>query len=157
MRWINCDPMFLPHLADLLEISYTSGAAVVAEFDDVTPVAAVLFDGYNGSSIHGHIWIAPGRKPSRAWWYAVFHYAFQHCGVTNLIGTVPSSNKGAQKLDEHLGFRLNSVIPGYYPCGDDMMIYVCTPYTVIDWRKFAPTQRGAGNGREEQEESTSCA
>ena len=137
-RWINCDPGFLPYLCQVLEIVATPNAVVVAEFDDTTPVAGVMFDGYNGKSVHAHIWIAPGRKPSRFWWFAIYDYMFRQIKVENVIGTVPSSNERARELDEHLGFKLNSVIPGYYPNGDDMMLYICTKESAINWQKFLP-------------------
>lgn len=137
-RWINCDPGFIPHLAGMLEVAPTPNAVCVAEFDGEVPVCGALFDGYNGKSIHAHIWIAEGRKPSRFWWFAVYDYMLRQCGVETIIGTVPSSNTAAQKLDEHLGFRLNSVIPNYYPNGDDMMLYIATKETVPDWKRFLP-------------------
>ncbi len=140
-RWINCDPSFLAHLAAQLEVAPTPNAVCVAEFDNETPVCGALFDGYNGKSIHAHIWIADGRKPSRFWWFAVYDYMLRQCGVETVIGTVPSSNKAAQKLDKHLGFVLNSVIPNYYPNGDDMMLYVATKDTVPDWQRFLPKAR----------------
>lgn len=145
MRWINTDRNFLPHLAQAMDLNPTPNAVCVAEFDDEVPVAGAIFDGYNGKSIHSHIWIAPGRKPSRKFWYICYDYMFRQCGVETVIGTVPSSNKAAQKLDEHLGYVLNSTIPNYYPNGDDMLLYVCTPQTAIDWQKFAP--RGNTNGQ----------
>lgn len=138
MRWINCDPQFVPHLARVMGIVVTENAVCVAEFDDTTPICGAIFEGYNGRSIHAHIWIAPGRVPSRTWWWSCFDYMFRQCGVQTVIGTVPSSNTRAQKLDEKLGFRLNTVIPNYYPNGDDMMLYVCTPETAYDWDRFKP-------------------
>ena len=138
MRWINVDPGFIPYLAGVLEISPTPGATCVCEFDDTVPIAGVLFDGYNGKSIHAHIWIAPGRKPGRLWWYAIYDYMFTRCKVANVIGTVPASNEAARKLDEHLGFELQCVIQNYYPNGDAMMVYVCTAESAIDWNRFLP-------------------
>lgn len=137
-RWINTDPLFIPYLAGMLEIAPTPHATVVAEFDGVVPICGALFDGYNGSSIHAHIWIAPGRKPSRAWWFSTYDYMFRQCGVKNVVGTVPASNEAAQKLDEHLGFELKCVIPNYYPNGDAMMLYVATPETAPNWQRFQP-------------------
>lgn len=139
-RWINTDPAFVPWLASVLEVSPTPNSVCVSEFDGTEPLAGVLFDGYNGKSIHAHIWIAPGKRPSRVWWYAIHDYMFRQCEVENVIGTVPSSNLAARRLDEKLGFHLNSVIPNYYPNGDDMMLYICTPESAIDWRKFLPSK-----------------
>lgn len=138
MRWINCDPKFVPYLASVIEVAPTPNSVQVSEFDDDVPICGVLFDGYNGQSIHSHIWIAPGRKPSRAWWFAVHDYMFRQCGVKNVIGTVPSSNIAARKLDEHLGYKLQAVIPNYYPNGDDMMLYLCTRETAINWERMKP-------------------
>lgn len=144
-RWINTDPKFMPHLAGAMGLVPTPNAVVVAEFDGTDPIAGAIFDGYNGKSIHSHVWIAPGRRPSRSFWWVCFDYMFTQCGVETVIGTVPSSNKAAQKLDEHLGYVLNSTIPNYYPDGDDCMLYVCTRATAMNWQKFAP--RGNNNGQ----------
>lgn len=138
MRWINTDPSFVPHLARVIDLAPTPNAVQVSEFEDNRPLCGAVFDGYNGKSIHAHIWIAPGRRPSRKWWFAVYDYMFRQCGVTNVIGTVPSSNTAAQKLDEHLGFRLQAIIPNYYPNGDDMHLYLCTRETAIDWERLRP-------------------
>lgn len=147
MRWVNTDAQFLPFLAQAMELSPTPHAVCVSEFDDTAPVAGAVFDGYNGRAIHSHIWIAPGRRPSRHFWYACFDYMFRVCGVQTVVGTVPSGNLAAQKLDEHLGYRLKATVPNYYPNGDDMLLYVCTPDTAIDWHKFAPKTKEQHNGR----------
>lgn len=138
MRWLNCDPQFLPHLAEMLEVSLTADAVCIAEFEGTSPISGVILDAYNGKSIHAHIWIAPGRKPSRLWYVAVFHYLFEQLKVENIIGTVPSSNKRARKLDEHFGFKLHTSIPNYYENGDDMLLYICTVDSVFDWRALLP-------------------
>lgn len=147
MRWINTDPCFLPFLATAIDLSPSPNAVCVAEFDDSAPVCGAIFDGYNGRAIHSHIWVAPGRRPGRAFWYTCFDYMFRQCGVHTVIGTVPSKNVAAQKLDEHLGYRLNSVIKNYYPDGDDMLLYVCTPETATNWHRFAPKAAGDNNGQ----------
>lgn len=135
-RWINLDQSFLPHAAAAVGIAPTPTAMVVSEFDGISPVALVVFDGYNGSSVHVHIWIAPDRRAGRAFWYAVYCYAFHQLAVRNAIGTVPASNLAARKLNERMGFVLNTVVPGYYPDGDDMLLYIMTPHTAPNWRSW---------------------
>lgn len=142
MRWINTDRSFLPHLAEVIGLNPTHNAVCVAEFDGTEPICGAIFDGYNGKAIHSHIWVAPGRRPGRNFWFACFDYMFKVCGVETVVGTVPSSNLAAQKLDEHLGYQLKATVPNYYPNGDDMLLYVCTPETAIDWRRLAPKNRG---------------
>lgn len=139
MTWLNSDPIFLPHLAEIIEVAPTPNAVHISEFKGTTPICGALFDGYNGKSIHAHIWIAPGGRPTRMFWYAVYDYMFEQCKVANVIGTVPSSNLRAIKLDEHLGFRLKTRIENYYPNGDDMLLYVCTPESALpSWKKMRP-------------------
>lgn len=158
MRWLNTDIKFVPHLAEMLQVAPTPNATSVAEFDDTTPIAAALFDGYNGKSIHAHIWVSADRRPSRMFWFAVYDYMFRQCGVQNVIGTVPSSNKAAQKLDEHLGFRLTATVPNYYPNGDDMLLYVCTAETSPDWRRLRPRHfRDLESSNGQQEQSAAAA
>lgn len=137
-RWINTDPKFVPYLAHIMGISVTNVCVCVAEFDGNVPIAGALFDGYNGHMIYSHIWVAPDRRPSRAFWFACFDYMFRQCGVKKGYGTVPSSNKAARDLDEHLGYRLVATVPEYYPNGDDMLLYCITPETAFDWRRLKP-------------------
>jgi RimJ/RimL family protein N-acetyltransferase len=137
-RWINSDLRNLQSLADIMDLVPTEKAICILECEGTEVICGALFDGYNGKTIHGHIWIAEGKQPSRLFWYAIYDYPFRQCGVTNLIGTVVSYNKKAQKLVEHLGFRLNSIVPNYYPNGADMMLYVCTVETAGRWEKIRP-------------------
>lgn len=137
-RWLNSDPLFLQHLAQIMGIVVTPHAHCLAEFRGTVPVAGAIFDGYNGQSIHAHVWIPEGCRPSRLWWWACHDYMFNQLKVTNVIGTVPSSNKAAQKLDEHIGFKLHARVPAYYPDGDDMLLYICTKDTAYDYEKFRP-------------------
>ena len=139
-RWINTDQSFLPWVVQALDYVPTPNAKVVAEFDGVRPIAAVVFDSYNGHSVYVHIWIYQGRRPSRMFWYAVFHYCWHQLACKLAIGQVPSSNTKARSLDEHLGFRHKGTIENYYPNGDDMLLYVATPYTIPDWRKWKPVE-----------------
>jgi ribosomal protein S18 acetylase RimI-like enzyme len=137
MRWLNADPQFVPHLANALKITPTAAACQLSEFDNEVPIAGVLFDGYNDRSIHAHIWIAPAHRPSRLFYWAVCDYVFNQLKVQNVVGTVPSSCELALRLNRHLGFRVNSRIPNYYPTGDDMIIMICTPETVFDFERLS--------------------
>lgn len=139
-RWINVDKQFIPYVAAALDVSFSADAQVVAEFEGTQPVAAVIYDGYNGRSVHVHIWIAPGERPSKHFWWSVYDCCWRHLDVENAVGTVPASNKKAQKLDKHLGFVHKGTIPNYYMDGDDMMIFVATRDTIPDWQRWHPVK-----------------
>ena len=142
MRWINCDRNLIPVLAPLMEVVPTANAIIVAEFDNETPIAAAIYDQYNGKSIHSHIWISPGRKPTRQFWFATCDYVFRQCRVETIVAYVSSRNIKSQKLTEHLGYELQSVIPNFYPDGTDALVYVGSPELAFDWRRFKPKFRG---------------
>lgn len=139
-RWINTDQKFLPFVANALDYVPTAAATIVSEFDDVAPVASFITDSYNGHSAYVHLWIAPGRRPSRMFWFAIYHYIWQQLACKMVLANVASSNTKAQRLDAHLGFQRRGFVEGYYPNGDDMILYVATPYTIPDWRKWQPSE-----------------
>jgi len=108
-------------------------------------VAGVVFDGYNGASIHAHIWVAAGRSPSRNWLLAIAHFPFEVLGVRKVLGQVASDNLDAQVLDEHIGFQKEATIAEYYRDAD-MILYSLTreqcrmithPLWVPHFEKFA--------------------
>ncbi len=138
MKWINTDQSFLPHACRIMAVVPSAEARVVAQFDDTEVVAFVIFDGFNGQSVHAHICVNEGKKPTRAFWFAVYHYAFEQLGCKNVIGTVPALNTKAQTLNEHLGFRHIGTIPKYYEGDEDLMMFVATTDTIPDWRKLRP-------------------
>lgn len=79
-------------------------------------VAGVLYDWFNGSSIYAHIAITTsyiGKEFLRA----IFHYPFNQLEAKVIIGLVAEDNKKAQTLDEHLGFKLKTIIPQGHPSG----------------------------------------
>jgi hypothetical protein len=141
MRWLNADPLFVPHLANALEIVPTNTACQLSEFADEKPVAGVLWDGYNGQSIHAHLWIRGDMRPSRLFYWAICDYAFNQLKVQNVVGTVPSSNIRAYNLDKHMGFRDVARLPAYYPNGDDMIVMICTPESVFDFERLKFDQK----------------
>lgn len=143
-RWINTDPSFIPFAAQAVGVIASPAAIVVAEFEGITPVALTLFDGFNGASIHAHVWVHTGRRPSRMFWWAIHQYVFGQLKVKNVVGTVPASNLAARRLDEHLGFKQVGQIPGYYPDGDDMILYNLTQQDAPDWMRWFRKEKEDG-------------
>lgn len=88
-------------------------------------VGAVMFDHYNGASMAVHCAGDGGKWITRDLLRAVFGYAFDHAKVNKLIGFVDSSNEAARKLDEHLGFTLESRISAAAPDGD-LLLFTMT-------------------------------
>ncbi|QQM14860.1 GNAT family N-acetyltransferase [Stenotrophomonas phage BUCT555] len=137
-RWINTDQNFLPHVAKVLDFAPSANCSIVSEFDDVNPIAAVVFDNYTGVSAHVHIWVAHDRKPSRMFWWAVYHYAFEQLKCKTVIGTVAANNKEALRLDKHLGFKIVARVPNYFPPDVDMLLHVLEEKDAPNWRKWQP-------------------
>lgn len=125
---ITSSNTYMPILCRELEYAPTALAVciVCADSNTLEPVAGVVYDCYNGETIHAHIWIAKGRKPSREWFCAIFDYPFNRCGVGKIIGQVRSSNSDARRLDEHFGFVQEAEVASYYPDGSSLLVYTLT-------------------------------
>ena len=145
MKVITASPTYLPFLCQRLE--YTPSAlavCIVATEMDGTPVAGVIYDGYNGASIQCHIWV--GGKPHREWWAAIFDYPFHQLKVKKIIGQVREKNLEARKLDEHFGFHLEAKVADYYEDGA-LLVYTMTPeqcrvLTRPEWASVVKRIRG---------------
>jgi hypothetical protein len=88
-------------------------------------VAGVIFDGYNGGSIHMHVAGLGGHWMTREYARICFEYAFITAKVHKILGFVDSENLQAQRYDEHLGFAKEAVIRGAGRKGD-LIIYSMT-------------------------------
>lgn len=136
MRWINTMQEALPYMAEIAGVGHTNNAILIAEQDDDAVVAIGIFDQFNGRSIHAHIWIAHGRRPSRVWWWAMHDYPYWQLGITNVVATVSSSNTAVIKVVRHLGGRLRGRIRDYHEDGSDLLIFSGTEDDSPFWRKF---------------------
>lgn len=124
MKQIDCSSLYLPILCKNVLYCPSTMAQCIVCVEDGTPIAGVVYDGYNGQVITAHIWVE--KTPSREWLAAIFDYPFNKLGVHKIIGEVNSSNNSAAKLDEHFGFRLEGVIKSYFEGDSDLMIYTMT-------------------------------
>lgn len=85
-----------------------------------------MYDAYTKASICIHSRCDDPRHVSRKFYWAIFDYPFNVLKVKRLTGIVCSSNKAAQRVDEHLGFEKEAVIKDYFPDGD-AIIYIMRP------------------------------
>lgn len=87
-------------------------------------IAGCMFDRFVKRSICMHVagvgmWCRP------QFLRACFGYVFDQLGCLKAIGLVDSTNSAARRLDEHLGFRLESVVTDGAEFGD-LLIYTMT-------------------------------
>ena len=136
MRWLNTDRRMLPFLADLAGIAFTNNAMLIAEYDNGIPIAVGIFDQFNGRSIHAHMWIATGRRPSRVWYWAMHDYPYWQLGVTNVVATVSAANKAMNKLAIHFGGKLVGTVPDYHVDGSDLLIYSGIEEDAPFWKRY---------------------
>lgn len=136
MRGLVTDREVLPMLADFAGIPYTANAQLIAEYDNGIPVAIGIFDQYNGRSVHVHMWIAYGRRPSRVWYWAMHDYPFWKLGVTTIVATILESNEKMVKLVKHLGGELVGRVPDYGPDGSDLLIYAGVEENMSFWHRY---------------------
>lgn len=154
MMVLTCSTTYVPFLCQRLGFAASpmSQCIVCADAETNEPIAGVVYDNYNGATIHAHIWIAEGKKPSREWYYAIFDYPLVQLKVSKIIGQVNSKNKSAMKLDSHFGFVLEAEITEYYDDGGSLLVYTmkkeqCRILNSKSWQKVATSiVRGVNHG-----------
>lgn len=85
-------------------------------------IAGVVFDYYNGASICMHIAAVGKRWMVREYLWYSFHYPFNELKVKRITGLVGAKNMEARRFDEHLGFKLETVLKDAHPDGD-LLVY----------------------------------
>lgn len=135
-RWIGTNRDLIPLYTELSGYDpFSSLAQVIFEFDGQKPIAAALYDHYNGHSIHSHVWIAEGEKPSRVWWWAIHDYIFNVLKVKLAVLLANSNNPKSMRLAESLGYELTATIPNYYGTSD-ALFYTGTEDMARHWQRY---------------------
>jgi hypothetical protein len=86
-------------------------------------LAGVYYEDYNRANIVMSTAAVPGsRWMTREFlWYA-FYYPFVELGCKRITAMVAEHNVKAQRLDEHLGFKLEAALKQAHPDGD-LLVY----------------------------------
>lgn len=135
-RWISTHDELIPLYTELTGYNpFSSLARVIFEFDDGIPVAAALYDHFNGHAVHSHVWIAEGRRPSRVWWWVIHDYLFNQLHAKMAVVVADSRNPRSLKLAESMGYKLAATIPGYYGNGD-ALIFNGTEEDARFWQRY---------------------
>jgi hypothetical protein len=79
-------------------------------------IGVIGYDGFNGASVQMHV-AGEGNWISRHLLWAAFDYPFNVMRCNAVLGLIPSNNKDALKLNDHLGFQIDTVIPHAHPDG----------------------------------------
>lgn len=112
--------------------------------DGVGPVAGLLYESCNGASVLGHL-TGIGRKwMNREFLWFCFYYPFEQLKVNKILGLVESTNLEAQRLNTHLGFRLEATLKDAAPKGD-LLIYSMTR-DQCKWLNLRDNYRGQTQG-----------
>jgi len=102
------------------------GHSIGLEGPDGELRAVVSYDNFNHANIHAHIAAVPGSHwMTRDFLWYIFYYPFEQLQCKRITGVVTSTNKAAQRLDEHLGFKLEATLKDAHPLGD-LLIYCMT-------------------------------
>lgn len=84
-------------------------------------VAAIMYDGYTGSSIAMHSRVDDPKKITREWLRIIFDYPFNQLKVKRVTGLVSSANIKAISTNEHLGWKREATLADYFPDGDGIV------------------------------------
>lgn len=86
-------------------------------------LAGVVYDNWNRVNVWMHVAILPGTFLTPRFVRAAFEYPFLDMGCRRASGWVEESNAAARRLDEHLGFEVETRLRGAASDGGDVLIY----------------------------------
>lgn len=109
---------------EYLRIGRTEQQKGLVQLRDGEPVAAVVYDDFNGWNVMMHIAARPGVKwLNRHFLHEGFKYPFVTLGAKRITGWVEANNSAARKFDEHLGFTREAKLVRAGSSGQDVIIY----------------------------------
>lgn len=130
VKWIlagapNVNPAISKWAQQRMKLGYGwKNCTTLSLWDDMTILAAVIYEDYTGRGISMHVAAEDGKRwLNRAFLRAAFNYPFNELKVDRVTGLVPDSNEAAKKFDEHLGFIREGRIRGGSEDGSDMIVY----------------------------------
>lgn len=143
------DELFGPWLAKLLNTDWFPGrGSIIGLWEDgVGPIAGCWYESCNGASVIGHLAGIGKKWMNREYLWYCYYYPFEELKVTKIIGLVESTNLEAQKLDEHMGFRLEATLSQCAPNGNDLLIYTMTK-DQCKWLNLKGRLNGQAKGSE---------
>lgn len=112
------------------------------------PIAGLVYEKFNGSSVTMHQAISDPRAANREFLWYVFYYPFVQLGCERLTGVVTSDNTPAIELNLKLGFTIEARLERACPAGDLLIMRMFRE----DCRFL---ERGKRNGRWKGRESSS--
>ena len=80
-------------------------------------VAGVMYECFNGASLHVSIAAVGKRWLNREYLWFIHYYPFMQLGARLLIATVAEDNIASRSFCEHIGFDRHTSIPEAHPSG----------------------------------------
>lgn len=99
--------------------------SIIGLIEDGKPIAACLFEAFNGASVLIHIAAEGKRWMTREYLWFVFFYPFEQLSVKKILAPVESTNLDGVKFVEHIGFTLEATLQNAAPNGD-LLIFSIT-------------------------------
>lgn len=84
-------------------------------------VAAIMYDGFTGSSIAMHSRVDDRKKISREWLRQIFDYPFNQLHVRRVSAIVSAANQKAVLINQKLGWILETTLADYFPEADGIV------------------------------------
>ena len=112
---ISSSPQIGQWVAEKTDGVYRPNSVSLGLISHEKVVAGVVYDTWNGVSIHASIAIEGIMTPR--YLAAIFHYPFIHVGAKKIICSVAEKNYNSLRLVQKLGFRLEAQILDAHPDG----------------------------------------
>jgi hypothetical protein len=100
-------------------------------------LGGVIYTNNTGRTVQMHMAAGAPRWPTPQFMWAIYDFPFNYLKVERVIGTVPSTNKRALKIDYKMGFKHVVTIPGIVRGGDMEILSMSREeckYLALGWR-----------------------
>lgn len=124
-------------------IARASGSSFDPEVDYVLSLTrpqllgGVIYTNFTGRSVQMHMaGFEPGWPTPKFMW-CIYSFPFDQLKVERVIGTVPSTNRRALKIDYQMGFQYVTKVPDVVPGGDMIVLSMSRAeckYLKLGWR-----------------------
>lgn len=121
--------------------TFNAGDVVIAREEEGELLGGIVYRGYTGRSICGHIAGFHPRWINKDLIWVCFHYPFVQLGCESIFGEIRSSNLKILDFSQKLGFYTVARIEGVFPgtSGDSDLIITRINRDDCRWLKIKPT------------------
>ncbi len=146
---VGCDSVFGPWLADRLGTTWFPDRGHIIGLGDPDtgiPVAAALYEGWNGASVCCHFATDGKSRLTREFLWFMSFYPFEQLKVEKVISPIESTNEASIRWVETYGMTLEATLKDAAPKGDLLLYTIRKEQSKWLHLRKKPNEQAQGTG-----------